>query len=145
MKILEVGINKNYISKEFYLIESLNKVKIELEKSIIFKNLNFNLPENDIKILNNQDVILLFIENMLLIAFKYQTKNKNFTIEEKNDKIYITLDGINKNELEKIYVIFYLIDNINIYSNIKEVGETISIGFYFKKTFNLIENENTQN
>ena len=133
IKTLEVGINKNYECTTFDIIKEFNSIKTRLEEFIEFKNLNIKIEHDSLEVFNHQESISLLLEQVLLIAFKYQFNHKNLTIEEKHNKIYINLDGINKEEVDKIYTLFDLINNIHIFSDIKEFGTKISVGFHFEK------------
>jgi hypothetical protein len=145
IKTLELGVNRVYECQHFDIISEFHMLKESLEEALTFKNLHLSLPKESIFVFNNKECICLLLENILLTAFKYQFNHKNLIIEEKNEKIAITLDGINKDELELAHSMFEMLSNINITANIKEVGDRLSIGFDFDKVNNFIKKNELNN
>jgi len=141
IKTLECHSINNFTAQNFDLNKEIILIKSRLEYSLSFKNLEMDIPieiiENNLKVYHQKEIICLLIENLFLIAFKYQSNPKVFRVSLGNqddcENVYITLTQIDKQETQKIHKMFDLLRFGNIFSEIIEDGDRVNITFYFQK------------
>jgi len=113
--LLEISTINNFKNKEkIYIKQDLENIVNSFQKQINDKNLDIEKNIEDFSIYTNKQQFHILIRNLISNAIKYNFPKGKIKIEATNNKIVIsnTWKKINNEEKEKIFNLFYRVENI---------------------------------